>query len=158
MNDTITKENIEGLINDLFYYLYNNKSYKGTRLSDGVYMYAFNKRYRIDDNYSYKFKNAPILVEENKDKQKDEEFIFEETMTMSMKRGLLAEYLWGDYEESIKKKTSDATKIYWGICDIFFDHNFWLYFGTNTHIFANSLLCKTETPDLFYVKYDPELF
>ena len=131
-----SKENLEGLVNDLFNYLYNTKSYRAEnsytyareKLSDDVMIYALNKRYMVDEeHYTYKFKNTPIVVEENIKVEDWVEYYNKKTLTLVMD-SILCEYLYYDVPGS--------DIVYKKVSDIFKKHGFNIEFGSSYIIFA----------------------
>ncbi len=134
--DIYSRENLEGFANDLLYYLYKTKSYRveefyveNERLSDNVYIYTLNKRYSInEENYTYKFKNTPILVEDNINVEEWLEYYNKKTLTFSMD-SVLNEYLyWYD--------VPDCRIVTEKIDKIFAKHGFYKDFGTSYIVFA----------------------
>lgn len=132
-----SKENLEGLVNDLFNYLYNTKSYRADnsytyeseKLSDDVMIYTLNKRYMVDDeNYTYKFKNVPISVEDNIKVEDWVEYYNKKTLTLVMD-SILCEYL---YYNDVEDSDVVSKKVY----DIFEKHGFNIEFGNSCIIFA----------------------
>lgn len=122
--DIYSKENLEGLINEVLYYLYHKRSYVDKRLSNCVLLYAFNKRYSVDcenHTFTYTYKDVPILVEENMNVEDYHDYYNKKAVTMCIE-GRLNEYLYfQDVPES-----EEVTEAIW---DIFKKHGFYYEFG-----------------------------
>lgn len=132
-----SEENLEGLVNDIFFYLYNTKSYRAKdsytysdeRLSDDVMIYTLNKRYTVrEEDHTYKIKNTPIFVEENIKVEDYVEYYNKRTLTLVMD-SILCEYLY-------YKDVEDSDIVSKKIDDIFLKHGFYVEFGSSSSIFA----------------------
>lgn len=105
------------------------------KLSDDVFIYTLNKRYSVDEkNFTYKFNNTPILVQENIKVEDYLEYYNKKTLTFSMD-SILSEYLYNQDVPGCKKVINK-------IDEIFKKHGFYMDFGSNVIVFANNCLQK----------------
>lgn len=131
--DIYSNENLEGLVFDLFKYLYNTKDYRETyerdKLSRNVFIYSMNKLYYIDEEKAnFKLGKIPICIEDNIDMEEYFEYCDKKTLTLSMD-SILCEYLYyGD--------VANAVIVQNRVSDIFENHGFYYDFGSNWYIFA----------------------